>query len=1063
MMEADKLTAIGKELGLSGSALKEWMDQERAREKEARDARLAERNAAKEAEAEAVARLKAEKEVLELKLKLHELGATAGRTTTGQLPEAVPVGTTQSYQSPHKLIPAFNAERDELDAYIQRFERVATSQDWPQDKWALSLSLCLTGEALSVVGRMAPEHAMDYATLRKTLLQRFRFTEEGYRTKFRSAKPDNSETGTQFAGRLLGYFDHWQEMAKTERTYDALRDKIVSEQFLAQCHEKLTVFLKERNCEGLDKLAEAADHYLEAQGLINLGKGQGDNLSKTPGQTRTSERQDEKERPQCFLCNRKGHRAADCWTNTKDPGAKPPFCGKCRRTGHKTGDCPKKANSVEKASCSLQQIDGTKAINSESRASLCVPDSSECKGTQPAKLNEKSMPTAEGVLEGHPAKVLRDTGCDSIIVKRSLVADSKLTGKISSIYLLDGRLMKLPEAHVEIISPFFTGQTRAICMDSPLYDVVLGNVEGVRDAHNPDNDWKSHIYIRNAAEQYSGAENSSSAHGPFYAKTSTSAARKPGVTTKVAAVNRQTGKPPLLPTPVINPLDISPQDLRTKQKEDSSLRKCFEAVNQEVKTKFAEILFFMKEGILHRKYTLRSKRQVDQLVIPRCLRHFVMKMAHEGILSGHQGIKRTTDRVLEEFYWPGVQSDITRFVKSCDICQRTIPKHLVGRVPLGNTPIIDTPFKRVAIDIVGPLSPMSESGNKYVLTMVDMATRYPDAVALPSIETERVAEALLEMFSRVGVPREIISDRGTSFLSRLMKELSRLLSFTQLPTTPYHPMANGLVERFNGTLKQMIRRMCQESPKKWDRYLAPLLFAYREVPQSSLGFSPFDLLYGRYVRGPLAILKELWAADHLDDDIKTSYGYVVEVRNRLEDTCRLAKEELQKAKMVQKKHYDRKARPRQLSPGDKVLLLLPSETNKLILTWKGPFTVLERRNDVDYVIDLGSRSTLFHINLLKKYEERPPAPPHEASAVCQADDTESDELPCVPFQRKESSADCHTQAADCNHAKLLTLQWSERLWLLRGRSENFISTYSAARSFYRVTTNRLCTSSRPSM
>lgn len=188
---------------------------------------------------------------------------------------------------------------------------------------------------------MAPEHATDYVTLKKTLLQRFRFTEEGYRTKFRSAKPDNSETGTQFAGRLLGYFDHWQEMAKTDRTYDALRDKIVSEQFLAQCHEKLAVFLKERNCESLEKLAEATDHYLEAQGLINLGKCKGDILSKPPGQTRTSERQDDKERPQCFLCNKKGHRAADCWTNTRGPGTKPPFVEKAAALGIKQLTAPK--------------------------------------------------------------------------------------------------------------------------------------------------------------------------------------------------------------------------------------------------------------------------------------------------------------------------------------------------------------------------------------------------------------------------------------------------------------------------------------------------------------------------------------------------------------------------------------------------------------------------------------------------------------------------------------------------------------------------------------------------
>ena len=97
------------------------------------------------------------------------------------------------------------------------------------------------------------------------------------------------------------------------------------------------------------------------------------------------------------------------------------------------------------------------------------------------------------------------------------------------------------------------------------------------------------------------------------------------------------------------------------------------------------------------------------------------------------------------------------------------------------------------------------------------------------------------MFSRVGVPEEVLSDQGSQFLSGMMKEVSRLLSMKQLVTTPYHPMCNGLVERFNGTIKLMLKRMCAERPKDWDRYLPALLFAYREVPQESLGF--FHLSY----------------------------------------------------------------------------------------------------------------------------------------------------------------------------------------------------------------------------
>ena len=151
-------------------------------------------------------------------------------------------------------------------------------------------------------------------------------------------------------------------------------------------------------------------------------------------------------------------------------------------------------------------------------------------------------------------------------------------------------------------------------------------------------------------------------------------------------------------------------------------------------------------------------------------------------------------------------------------------------------PRIDVPFRRVATDLIGPLKPVTYIKNRYILTLVDYATRYPEAVPLASIDIETVAEALVSIFSRVGIPNEVLTDMGTS---AVMKEVSRLLSFNQLVTTPYHPICNGLVERFNQTIKKMLMRMCAERPKDWDKYIDPLLFAYREAPQESLGVSPF--------------------------------------------------------------------------------------------------------------------------------------------------------------------------------------------------------------------------------
>lgn len=143
-------------------------------------------------------------------------------------------------------------------------------------------------------------------------------------------------------------------------------------------------------------------------------------------------------------------------------------------------------------------------------------------------------------------------------------------------------------------------------------------------------------------------------------------------------------------------------------------------------------------------------------------------------------------------------------------------------------------------------------GSRYILTMVDFATTcYPDAVALPAIDSATVMKDLLEMFSRTGFPRDILREQASCFTSQFMREVNDLLSIKHLSSTPYHPMCNGLVERFNGTLKRMLRELCQEDPKSWDRLLAPLLFTYREVSQTSMVFSPFELIYGRYVRGPL--------------------------------------------------------------------------------------------------------------------------------------------------------------------------------------------------------------------
>ena len=183
-------------------------------------------------------------------------------------------------------------------------------------------------------------------------------------------------------------------------------------------------------------------------------------------------------------------------------------------------------------------------------------------------------------------------------------------------------------------------------------------------------------------------------------------------------------------------------------------------------------------------------------------------------------------------------------------------------------------------------------------------------------------------------------------------------------------MCNGLVEKFNGTLKQMLKRMCAERPKDWDKYLNALLFAYREVPQESLGFSPFELLYGRSVRGPMMILKELWTKEISDEDTKSTYQYILDLRERLEETCEIAQEQLKKARKHQRKHYNKRTRVRQMKEGERVLVLLPTKSNKLLMQWRGPYTIVQKIGEMDYRVDVRGKIKTLHANLLKKYIER---------------------------------------------------------------------------------------------
>ena len=224
--------------------------------------------------------------------------------------------------------------------------------------------------------------------------------------------------------------------------------------------------------------------------------------------------------------------------------------------------------------------------------------------------------------------------------------------------------------------------------------------------------------------------------------------------------------------------------------------------------------YFKKDGLLYRHWVPRGQEEVmavDQIVLPKKCRNTVLHIAHTIPSAGHLGKKKTAGRILKRFYWPTLFQDVADFCWSCEVCQKST--HGQGaRAPMIPLPIMGEPFERIAMDIVGPL-PRSRAGHCYVLVVCDYATKYPEAVPLKSINAECIAEELVKIFARMGIPKEILTDQGSNFMSQLLEEVYRLLYVKALRTSPYHPQTDGLVERFNKTLKEMLRKSAVEDGK----------------------------------------------------------------------------------------------------------------------------------------------------------------------------------------------------------------------------------------------------------
>ncbi|GBL99975.1 Retrovirus-related Pol polyprotein from transposon 17.6, partial [Araneus ventricosus] len=382
--------------------------------------------------------------------------------------------------------------------------------------------------------------------------------------------------------------------------------------------------------------------------------------------------------------------------------------------------------------------------------------------------------------------------------------------------------------------------------------------------------------------------------------------------------------------------------------------------------------YSIEDGILLHTEWICGER-VQQIVLPKSKREYVLRMAHELPLAGHLGEQKTKQRIKYSFFWPGIKKDVKEFCQTCKQCQVRRAITYRDRIPIQPVVRPENPFEVWSVDCIGPLEPPSRRGHRFVICAVDTCTRWAEAIPVKKITAKTTCDVLMKIFTTTGFPEVICTDQGTNFTALLTKEFLKLIGAAPRFATPGHPESMGTVERWNKTLKEMLNKNIQDHGRDWDLHLPYLLFAYREVPHGTTGLSPFQLVYGRLPRGPLALMRDFWMGKrNIPLGVSKSIEkYLEDLRQNLEKAHDIATGNAEKNQADYTRRYNLRAREKSFQVGEKVLILDSVSPHKLLKKWIGPVTIIALTRPHSVLVRMEDGATKeTHVNKIRPYLAR---------------------------------------------------------------------------------------------
>jgi transposase InsO family protein len=333
------------------------------------------------------------------------------------------------------------------------------------------------------------------------------------------------------------------------------------------------------------------------------------------------------------------------------------------------------------------------------------------------------------------------------------------------------------------------------------------------------------------------------------------------------------------------------------------------------------------------------------------------------------GVRRTMHQLQRRAYWPGWQRDVRRYCQHCQECttyHRGVPK----RQGLLQPCLVGEPWERVAIDLTGP-HPKSRSGHVFILTIIDLFTKWAEAIPIRNKEAITVARALFDVvFSRFGVPMQLLSDNGREFDNIVLKELCRLLEIDKIRTTVYKASTNGGIERFHRTLNTLLGKVVATNQRNWDECLPSVMGAYRASRHEATGYSPNFMMLGRENLAPIDVVLGLPAEE--ESLYVSSDEFVNNKLQMMREAYRFARETMGNRAERAKRTYDMRVRPSRYQVGQWTYYYSPRRYVGRSPKWQrmftGPFLITKVMGPVNVQLQATKKAQPFiaHVDKLKK-------------------------------------------------------------------------------------------------